>query len=268
MADKLPPIEMPQAKTLTVAPSKASARLKSLEDTHFYAKGLVYGMPGSGKTYAVCRAPQPLLLIISDWAVARPTILRVRKEYGIDPDVIEVNSWSDYMEAYKYASAHASEYACISVDGISDMNERIGNEILTDAIAYASKSDRKTHDPDALEMGDWNKVGNRTIYSVRLFRDLPCHVLFTALENEINMLLCPMVQPKSLLRKFPSYFNLVGHLVCEEQPKKASKRILQLDSSYNYMAKNPGGALPSSIEDPDFSVIIPQIVDFLATGGG
>lgn len=250
---------------LSVSPLKASERLKSLSETPMYVKMLIYGDPGVGKTWAACTAPKPLL-ILSEWAVARLTLERLRSERGIDPDTIFVNSWADFLSAYTYASAHVKNYETIVVDGITDLNDRVMEEILKESVAAAAGANRRTpHDPDQLEQGDWNKVLNRTLYAVRLFRDLPCHVVMTALAQEVKneMFTAPLVQPRGAQKRMPSHFNAVGYLVAEQKPGKPSTRKLYTDITHTFQAKNPGGALPAVVENPDLSLLIPQIMQSL-----
>jgi len=243
---------------------KASQRLQNLSDTPMYVKALIYGDSGVGKTWLACTAPTPLL-ILSEWAIAKPTLDRLRKERGIDPPTILVNSWDDFMEAYKYAAANVKKYETIVVDGLTDLNDRAIEEILREAVNNPRVERRTAHDPDTLEIGDWNRVANRTMYAVRLFRDLPAHVVMTALAQEVKNEMCttPMVAPSKACRRMPSQFNFVGYLTAETRPKQPSVRKLHLDSHMSYVAKNPGNALPAVINDPDMGVIIQQVVEFL-----
>lgn len=247
---------------LAVEPLRASERMKSLSETPMYVKMLVYGDSGVGKTWLSCTAPEPLL-ILSDWAVARPTLERLRRDKGIDPMTIFVNSWDDFMDAYAYAASNVGKYKTVVVDSLTDLNTRAMREVLATATTR-----RNTHDPDQLEQSDWGKVANRTLYAVELFRDLPCDVVMTALAQEIKneMFTAPLVAPKSAQKRLPAYFNAVGYLVAEQRPGKPSIRKLHMDLSLTFQAKNPGGALPPMIEEPDLSALFPQIVQLLKGG--
>lgn len=250
------------APIMRVTPQKASERMRALSNTPIYIKALIYGDAGAGKTFAACTAPNPLL-ILSEWAVARPTLERLRKDKGIDPDTIFVNSWQDFEEAYKYAAGNVHKYDTVVLDGLTDLNDRAMEEILIAAVTRPRPG--AAHDPDQLEIGDWGKVGNRTLGAVRKFRDLPCHVIITALaqENKNDLFTVPMVAPKGTQKKIAAQFNLVGYLVAEQKPGKPSVRKLHVDMSHSFQAKNPGGALPAVIENPDFSVIFPEVMEFL-----
>jgi hypothetical protein len=251
---------------LGVSPQKASERLKSLSETPMYVKMLIYGDPGVGKTYAACTAPKPLL-ILSEWAIARLTLERLRIDKGIDPDTIYVNSWDDFLKAYAYAAANVSKYSTVVVDGLTDLNDRVIEEILKESVMSAASAGRRVaHDPDQLEIGDWGKVSNRTLYAMRLFRDLPCHVVMTALAQEVRneMFTAPLLQPKGALKRAAAHFNTVCYLVTEQKPGKPSTRKLYTDITHSFLAKNPGGALPAAVDDPDLGVLIPQIMNSLS----
>jgi hypothetical protein len=260
---------MPDVPTISrppvirVAPQRASERLQTLADSPVYVKGLIYGDPGVGKTYLACTAPNPIL-ILSDYMVAKPTLQALRKLRGIDPPLFIVNTVADFEEAYNYAANlpmvnNPEGIPSIIIDSLTDLNDRVMEEVLADGIK------RPSHSPDQLEVGDWNKVANKMFYWVRRFRDLPMHTIMTALvrESKDGLTKGPMAQPNAVYSKLPAFFNLVGYLNAEIRPKQPSIRRLQVDSSNVYVAKNPGNALASVVENPDLAVMIPAIVDFL-----
>lgn len=239
---------------LTVKPFKASERLKSLSETPIYVKALIYGDPGAGKTWLACTAPKPLL-VLSEWAVSRITLERLRQERGIDPDVIYVTSEAEAIEAYKYAAAHADKYESFVLDGITDLNDRIMREVLSEVATL-----KERHDPDILEQRDWNKVLQRTSYILQLFRDLPGHTIITALATDEAMKTIPMVYPKVLRRSISRHFNMVGYLTVEtRQPGKPGVRKLYTELATTFQAKSPGGFVPPIIENPDLGEIIAKI---------
>ena len=260
---------MPDVPTITrpivlrAGPLKASERLQTLADSPMYVKGLLYGDAGVGKTYLACTAPNPIL-ILSDYMVAKPTLQALRKLRGIDPPLFIVNTVADFEEAYNYAASlpvvnDLASIPSIIIDSLTDLNDRIMDEVLAEGIK------RPSHAPDALEVGDWNKVANKMFYWVRRFRDLPMHTWMTALvrESKDGLTKGPMAQPNAVYSKLPAFFNLVGYLSAEIKPKQASIRRLQVDSSNVYVAKNPGNSLPSMVENPDLAVMVPQIIEYL-----
>lgn len=238
------------AQKISVVPMKASERIKRLSNTPVYVKALIYGDAGAGKTWCACTAPNPLL-VLSEWAVARPTLERLRIELGIDPDVITVENDKEAEEAYKYAMANSDKYDSLVLDGITDLNMRIMREVLSEATLA-----KMGHDPDILEQRDWNKVVQRTTYILMLYRDFPGHTIITALATEDNMKTVPNVAPKSVRRAIASQFNMVGWLTTETRQGKANTRILYTDLSPSYIAKSPGNFIPATIENPNMTAII------------
>lgn len=248
---------------MKITPIKASERLKSLTETPLYVKALIYGNSGAGKTWLACTAKNPLL-ILSEWAVARPTLAKLHIDFGIDPDTIYVNSLADFDDAYDYAAAHAADYSTIVVDGLTDLNDRAMDEILVENTRLAALNDR-VHVADRLEIGDWGQVANRTLKMARKFRDLPCDVVMTALSMDVKqeMFTIPMLVPKTVQKRIAAYFNFVGFLDVDITPNKLTQRKLYINLTNIYQAKNPGGALEGVIVNPHMGQIITQVHEYL-----
>lgn len=244
---------MAVGRVAMVSPFKASERLKSLSNTPIVVKALIYGDAGAGKTWLACTAPRPLL-VLSEWAVSRLTLERLYRDHGIDPDVIYVETDDEAIEAYKYAKANADKYDSLVLDGITDINNRIVQEVLGEAVTMNEK-----HDPDILEQRDWQRVLTRTMNLLLMYRDFPGHTIVTALATEDNMKIVPLVAPKKLRKTIASMFSLVGYLTAEARPGKPSVRRLYTDLSAAYVAKPPGGFIPSVVDDPNMADIIKQI---------
>lgn len=245
---------------LTPSPKKTSERLRKLSETPWYVKMLIYGRSGAGKTYLACTAEKPLV-VLSEYNVSIPTLLALHRETGADPDIFEVTSWNDYMDAYKYAAANLSKYKTIVIDGITDLNYRVMREILDTGIAHKAE-----HDQDILEIGEYNKLHQRTMYAVKLFRDLPIDVVFTALEQDIKkeMITVPMITPKSTALLLPSQFNTVGNLIVKPKGNN-NVRELQVHAQLTKEGKNPGGALSQVITSPNLATLIPEARKALQT---
>ncbi|MBT9132677.1 MAG: hypothetical protein DDT33_01205 [Firmicutes bacterium] len=256
------PLESPSSTAINaikkIAPFKASERLKSLSETPIWVKALIYGDSGVGKTWIAATAPNPLL-VLSEWAVSRLTLERLRQDLGIDPDVIYIESEEQCLEAYAYARAHAHKYDTLVLDSITDINDRIMREVLNEARAVPRKDGRPPHDEDILEQGDWNKVLRRTSYILQLYRDFPGHTVVTAVATIEDMRIVPMIYPKSLRKMIISQFNLAGYLSAEAKQNKPSTRMLQTDMVVSCVAKSPGGFIPAVVESPDMGKIIQQI---------
>ena len=243
-------------------PRRAVPKLRRASEREVLVKALIYGEPGAGKTYLACTAPNPIILL-TEPAVSDATMLAVRRDLGVDPAVWEIHTWEDLEEAYEYLQGGQHEFTTIVIDSFTDLCRRLIRSVLDAATAK-----RASHDPDILEQGDWQRVGERLRYIARLFRDLPYDVVFTALVMEIQseMLKVPYVQPKSVARELAAYCNLVGYLgVMPEGDKYV--RLLQVEQSATVVAKNPGGTLPPVVRHPNLTEIFKAVKGGLPHNG-
>lgn len=231
------------------------SRIHKISETSVQPKVLVYANAGVGKSYLLATAPKALILL-TEPEVSRPTLKLVKRTYGVDFDTIDIMSWDDFGDAYAYLYAGNHTYSTVCIDSLTDLVRRLIEHVLGLATAK-----RATHDPDILEMGDWNKVIEKLRQAVRAYRDLPMAVVMSALVLDIRseMLKVPMVQPKNFALELPAYFNTVGYLGIDVNDEGETVRKLLLSPTDEYVAKNPGGALPDVVVNPNLAEMFPWI---------
>jgi len=241
------------AKVLT--PPTKHPKIMRASDMPLYVKALVYGEPGAGKTYLACTAPKPLVLM-TEYDVSKATMLRVQRDLGTEISVWPVTSLADLEEAFDFLQSPDHGFETVVLDSLTDLNRRLINAVVEGAVAK-----RPSHDPDVPEQGDWFRVSEKLRYIVRMFRDLPMHVVMTSLVLDIRqeMLKVPLVQPKSLAMELPGLYNLVGCLKAVDNAGEGYVRKLLVESTDQYVAKNPGGVLPSVVDNPNFTTIFKEV---------
>jgi len=230
-------------------------RIKKISTQIIRPKVLVYANAGVGKSFLLATAPNPLILL-TEPEVSMPTLKLVEKMYNLNFDTLDILTWDDLGDAYAMLAAGDHGYDTVCIDSATDLVRRLIERILGDAVAK-----RATHDPDILEQGDWNKVIEKLRQAIRAFRDLPMAVVMSALVLDIRseMLKVPMVQPKTFALELPSYFNTVGYMGISTDESGNEVRKLLLSPTDEYVAKNPGGALPSVITNPNLAEMFPLI---------
>lgn len=235
-------------------PKKLHPKIKLASEMPLYIKALIYGEPGAGKTYLSSTAPEPLVLM-TEYDVSKATIRRVQKDLGRDIAVWPVAEWHDLEEAYDFLQAGKHGFQTVVLDSLTDLNRKLIRAIVEHAV-----SRRPSHDPDVPEQGDWFRVAEKLRYAVRLFRDLPMHVVMTCLVQDIRqeMLKVPLVQPKSLAMELPGLFNLVGCLKVVKGDDGHVRKLL-VEAADTYVAKNPGGTLSPVIENPNLTKIFEEV---------
>ncbi|WP_026487664.1 ATP-binding protein [Caldanaerobius polysaccharolyticus] len=242
------------SETVLTPPKKLHPKIKLASEMTLYVKALIYGEPGAGKTYLACTAPNPLVLL-TEYDVSKATMLRVQKDLNKEIAVWPVAAWSDLEEAFEFLQSGEHDFQTVVLDSLTDLNRRLTRSIVETAVER-----RPSHDPDVPEQGDWFRVSEKLRHMVRMFRDLPMHVVMTCLVQDVRqeMLKVPLVQPRSLALELPGLFNLVGCLKAVETDDGHVRKLL-VEATDTYVAKNPGGVLPPVIESPNFTKIFEEV---------
>lgn len=167
------------------------------------AKVLLYGPSGGGKTRIAAAFKRPLIGCTELQGV--PTITRMNPNAMVHP--IQT---PDDMARFKDLIFHpkmAERCDAVCLDGITDVQRIIRAYYLS----------RQTKGQDTIHMDTWGKIIDSTAGLVRQIRDLPVHVIVTALDEEENVEgegRChkPSVNGKKLPNDLAQYFNLVGYV--------------------------------------------------------
>jgi phage nucleotide-binding protein len=237
---------------------------------HYFLKMVVYGNPGVGKT-TLCASAQacpdmyPALFVNVEGGQLALTDARV---YGAKEvvDVIDIKN-SDYgaLPAIRRYLIGNNKYKTIVIDSLSELAM-----VSLDTIVDAKKGQKgQTLDTPYLEdYGTLTKVMRRT---VREFRDLPMHVLYTAHDapesQEPNAKIGPNLTPK-LLRSVMGYVDVVGYMYTAErkgEETKTGEKIVDRKIIFSpvgrFMAKDrsPGQKLGASMTNPTMTMIMNKI---------
>lgn len=138
---------------------------------------MFYGDPGAGKTVLMGTAqdhPSTSPMVILDVEGGTASI-RHRK----DIDVVRVRSTNDVVKAYNMLEADAGKtYKTVGVDSLSELQKLDLEDIMREVARDNAKMDEEV--PSQREYLK-SQVHMRKL--VRAFRDLPCNVIFTALQR-------------------------------------------------------------------------------------
>lgn len=256
--------------------------------TESYVKALVYGKPGTGKTSFGVTAPKPLILLSErqgfthiKQAAARlgkpvPPVLLIESAHDLRHVArgVHAASKSDSAELVVHDENGRELYRgprpeTLVIDSITDVFRLLDEEIKRDA------PPRKGRDGlDVVSERYWLMLQDRGEKIVRGFRNLPCHVLFLALEDEKTAgegdQAERSVMPSVPMRKMPSMLaaavNVVGVTMRAIKPpregKKEDARVLygiRTVGPSHYLLK-PCRPLRDT-EVPDFSSWVERLLD-------
>jgi phage nucleotide-binding protein len=206
-------------------------------------KIVIYGPAGAGKTRLAATTGDPSATIIVS---AEAGLLSLR---GEDIAVAEVKSLAELRAVYAYLRKGDHPYRWVIVDSISEIAE-----------VCLGEEKRSAKDPRAA----YGQMAEVVVGTLRAFRDLPCHVVFTAKQDRTQteggaMLYGPSMPGKQL-------GPAVGYLVDEMWALRVTKgddgaliRSLQTGPDGVYDAKDRSGSLQHH-EPADLSAVAAKIL--------
>lgn len=219
---------------------------------HQFLKILPYGGPGSGKTtFAGSMARRVKVLGLSAEA-GLLSLQHMKDEAGkvIPVDYVKIEKYEDIQEAYHFLRSSKHDYLGVFLDSLTDIQTSCKDHIM-------SKTGKD------MEMRDWGVLATKIEGLVRNFRDLPMHVVVTALEDtEVDKLtgevkVYPSLQG-SMQKKLAAYFDEVFYMTSKEVGEGEARRIRHFALTRNsgkYVGKDRSGKLPQWIPDPDFATV-------------
>ena len=134
-----------------------------------YAKVVVYGPPGSGKTTFASTFPSVLFLS------AESGLLSIRDK---DIDVVVVDTWEDLGEAFAFLKKGDHKYKSVVIDSLTEAQKKLNEHIIR---KFPGK--RRDYD-DLMSQSDWGYSVDAFRKMCRAFRDLPLNVVFIALDQQ------------------------------------------------------------------------------------
>lgn len=171
--------------------------IKTYAPENHYLKCLIYGAPGTWKTTFAGSADDVLI------GSAEAGLLGLKS--GIN--YVEIKTFKDLQEIYKYLSEEDHPYKTFALDSISEINDIIINE---------------------LSAGKWQMFQNdrwtlwkRMVDMLRKFRDLPMNIIFVSHETTVNddervVKYVPMLSGKTTM-KIPGFFDVVWRIYLNDK---------------------------------------------------
>jgi len=235
-------------------------RIIPVSEASPYAKVLLYGRNGSGKTRTAATGPKCLLIDIEEQGTKS-----IRSYPGVE--VLPATSWSDIVYAYWLLRSGEHDYETVVLDTITMMQAVCLRQVLKDAV------DRDPlKDPKLPIWKDYRKRGQLMEEFLLFYRNLPMHVVFTAQEktiekddeeDETSTERVPLMSAKPLSVAC-SCVDFIGRIykrqvTINKKTKKEEKvwRTLMMTGPHDqYLTKDQSGALPRVLANPTMPLII------------
>ena len=218
--------------------------IKSTKSLHSdQVKMLVYGQSGIGKTTMLGTMPQGETLIVS----AESGLLCLADK---SIDVIEVKSYDAVRATYAYLSKNedGGKYKYIAIDSLTEISDQI--------VKSLKAKDEYKNPSNVLKM--WGEFNDTMIGLIKAFRDLPRHVIFSALSDDVNdggiITRHPLISGNKAQKLLSSFFDEVFYLTINQE----NEREVRTQPTHQYIAKDRSGKLATN-EAPNLTDIINKI---------
>lgn len=203
---------------------------------------LVYGVPGSGKTWFAGTFPKPLFIDVRGGVEAT---LRNKEIAFVQPQ-----RWEDLIQCL--IPENVKDYETVVLDTFT---EAVYGTIVRSVLNISPK--------DEMDLKEWSRALERARTLYRGLLDIPDkHIVVTCQEmhdkdEEFGHIYVQPQLPPSMARKIGDYFDSVFHLRMGMKDGKKG-RVMLTQPEGRYIAKDRWGCL-DKLEIPDFNVIWDKI---------
>lgn len=232
-----------------------------LEEQAEYTRALYYGREGTGKTTAALRATDGgLVYLVSAEGGTKRDPLR---KLGVDlsrirvfrPEEGELIAVRDLENVHSHVLSKLQEQPgsihAVVIDSLTEVQQQLLEQVVHKRVTKSLVE----VDPDFIDRSDYGTTNNQLQKLMRRFRDLPCHLIVTALErdkekeDEVGPALSPGLATAVL-----GYMDVVLRFGSADGSYRARAK-----GTKRIRAKDRFGALPEVIAEPSF----PRIESFL-----
>lgn len=211
---------------------------------------LVYGMTGSGKSWLIGTGNKPLVILTEANGLAS---IAHSNPNAIIASVSTIEEIDDILRGIRDGSlAKKYDFDVLAIDSLTEMQRMLKTRIL------------KKGKRDKMQLQDWGTLADEMIRYIRAIRDLPCHVICTALLDQYVedqggvMHTQPSFEGKKTVGVISQFFNAVGFLYKEQQDGDIALRKLMFDGPQRVMCK-PCHPVYGIVENPKLKTIINQL---------
>jgi phage nucleotide-binding protein len=224
---------------------------------------LIYGEAGVGKTWlagSASRVPAMRNVLYLD-AEAGKTTLREHP----DVEILPCRKWADYVNIYNALKAGGHNYKTVVLDSLSEILEQCKDQVM---LEMKLDPENESRDEDIPSIREWGKLQVRMLRLIRLYRDLPMHVIYIAHAERVQLKTgkhkwMPMLNGKMQM-KVPQIPDIVFFMYNQEVEGE-QRRLMLTTQTDNAVAKVRGAVMPSVIGAEEV-VTMQTVLDYYNKG--
>lgn len=231
---------------------------------------LLYGDSGAGKSRLASTAPGPRLILDAEGG----TRFIPGRKIAWDPMVggppaadgtwdtctVYLRDWHTMKQVYQWLNSGKHEFVSVIIDSITELQKR-----AVDFIAG----------PEQMTQNQWGVLLRDLELQIRQLRDLTFHatkpltcVILIALATSRDNKTRPLMQGQ-IGKSLPAFVDVVGYLYTELQADGAVARLLLVNSTGMYEAKDRTDALINCygnvVPSPNITTMQQQITDYYSS---
>ena len=209
-------------------------------------KILIYGKSGVGKTYLAGSVNNALLIDLEKGSAS------VKNQ---DIDIVTAKDAREFREILSYLEKD-TKYETIVIDSITRYSEML---FLALKSIYPDKKDSMNL------WGDFDIASRKVIEKILSINK---NIVITSLEEEVTddgiLRKHPMYKASKFKVMLPSYFDIVSHLIVNDE----GKRVMINDKTYDAIGKNRlrNSGIPDVIEEDNELYNIQEIINKIKKG--
>lgn len=238
---------------------------------------LVYGAPGTGKTFLAATADhvtamRPVLYLNiegGDMTLrhAAPEIRKVPEEGSLSWGQLQVIYDQLHRQCFRGADPGEFVPRTVILDTLTECQKMNMNQLMAELLMAEPE---KGWDPDIPDVRRWGKNIEQIRKYVRKFRDLPLNIIMTAHEmtDKDNMSGAIMHKPQlsgKLSNEVAGFFDIVAYLYVKQEDGKPVRKLLT-GALEGFVAKDRSGNLPTVMLNPVMKDIYDKIVEGITRG--
>jgi phage nucleotide-binding protein len=224
---------------------------------------LIYGEAGVGKTWlagSASRVPSMRNVLYVDAEAGKATL----REHP-DVEIIPTRRWGDYVSIYNALKAGGHNYRTVVLDSLSEILEQCKDQVM---VEMKADPENESRDEDIPSIREWGKLQVRLLRLIRLYRDLPMHVIFIAHAERVQLKggkykWMPLLNGK-LQMKLPQVPDIVFFMYNQEVDG-VQRRLMLTGQTDIAVAKVRGATMPQIIGAEE-TVTMQTVLDYYNKG--